>query len=208
MIQRVTDVSFATDIIINFRTAYFNSKTGKLVTNGKRIACNYACNGRFWIDIIASLPVEIISLFSTNSQSNLRLIGLLKLVRLLRLGRMISYLKANQRLKLTMKIGQLLFFVLLIIHWTNCLWRYVTIRKEEWYPPKDLDLKYTQAYDDNDFTMYWIFYYYGVLTLVNNELIPTTYSEIVVAIVLVFLGTIFIGVVIGEFTALLSSMTK
>jgi hypothetical protein len=47
ILDRIIDVVFAIDILINFRTAYENSKTGKLVINGKKIALKYILNGRF-----------------------------------------------------------------------------------------------------------------------------------------------------------------
>ena len=51
-------------------------------------------------------------------------------------------------------------------------------------------------------------FYYGVLTLVANELIPTSSTEVITAFVLVFGGSVIIGITIGEFAALLSAITK
>lgn len=207
-IDTLVDICFIIDIIINFRTAYFNSKTGKLVTESKKIAYNYILYGRFGIDLIASLPVDFLTTVSSASKTSLKSLGMLKMVRLLRLGRMISFLKANQKLKFSIKIGQLLFFVFLIIHWVCCLWYYVTAQNEEWFPPKDLDIKYTEAYTGASFDKYIMFYYYGALTLVANDLLPATEKQTLIAVALYYLGMIIIGMVIGEFTSLLSSITK
>lgn len=117
--DRLVDVAFVLDIIFHFRTAYVNSKTGKLVTDGKIIAIKYIVFGRFPIDLLASLPLEFAALIIPTSERNLRFIGMVKLVRLLRLGRMISFLRQNQKLQYSMKIGQLLFFIFLITHWLN-----------------------------------------------------------------------------------------
>lgn len=84
----------------------------------------------------------------------------------------------------------------------------MTSRNEDWFPPKDLDFKATSAFTGDAFKKYILFYYYGVLTLVGNELLPSSFSELLTALVMVFVGTIFIGMVIGEFTSLLSNMTK
>lgn len=130
------------------------------------------------------------------------------MVRLLRLGRMITFLKANQKLKFSMKFGQLLFFLVLIIHWINWIWFYTVNINETWYPPKDLDSKVTKAYSASGSTQYILFYYYGVITLVGNELLPTVYYELLCALFLVFLATVVIGLVIGEFTYLMSNFTK
>ena len=120
IIDRIVDAMFVGDIAINFRSVYKDYKTDELVTNSKKIALRYILNGRFWVDLIASMPLEIIALLMPSGGSiDVRFLGMLKLVRLLRLGRMITFLKANQKLKISMKIGQILFFLLLTIHWIN-----------------------------------------------------------------------------------------
>lgn len=101
-----------------------------------------------------------------------------------------------------------MFFVVLTVHWINWLWYLVTARNKEWFPPKDLDIKDTDAFTGVPLTKYWIFYYYGVLTLVGGELMPTNYLEVIIALFIVCIGTVFIGLVIGEFTTLLSNITK
>lgn len=47
-----------------------------------------------------------------------------------------------------------------------------------------------------------------MLTLVANDLIPTTDLEIYMSTLLVFTGTICIGIMIGEIASVLSEMTK
>jgi hypothetical protein len=41
IVDRVIDVLFLTDVILNFRTTYINAKTNLEVVNAQRIACNY-----------------------------------------------------------------------------------------------------------------------------------------------------------------------
>lgn len=54
------DVLFFIDIVVNFRTTYVDSKTGVEVTSGLKVALKYIFYGRFWIDLGASLPLELI----------------------------------------------------------------------------------------------------------------------------------------------------
>ena len=54
------DVLFFTDILINFWTTYVNKKTGNEVTSGIKVALRYIFYGRFWVDLGASLPLELI----------------------------------------------------------------------------------------------------------------------------------------------------
>lgn len=117
------DILFFLDVIINFRTTYVNQKTGLEVTNWFKIAVKYIFFGRFLIDILATIPFDLlINLMVSTKSNNFRLFGLLKLIRLLRLGRIITYLKVKSNLKSTFKILQLLFLLLILVHWTACVW--------------------------------------------------------------------------------------
>jgi len=78
-------------------------------------------------------------------------LGLLKLVRLLRLGRIITYMKFKSSLKIGFKMFQLLLFLLLLVHWIGCSWYIMVRNRDSWLPPKDLDAGETDFYDLNTF---------------------------------------------------------
>ena len=100
------DVLFILDILINFRTTYVNTKTGVEVTSGFKIALKYIFYGWFWVDLGASLPLELIVVVILRKQltGGLKFLGLLKLIRLLRLGRIVTYLKIKPNYKTGFKI--------------------------------------------------------------------------------------------------------
>ena len=92
IIDHVIDAIFYSDIILNFKTVYIDPKNEEFVSDLKKIAINYL-QGRLLIDLLASLPFEVffsIAEVKMNSHTT-NLLTLLKLTRLLRLGRMISY---------------------------------------------------------------------------------------------------------------------
>ena len=68
----------------------------------------------------------------------------MKLVRLLRLARIIQYMKFASSMRIGFKIFQLLFFEILLVHWLGCIF-YLLINNNEtapryrWMPPKDFD---------------------------------------------------------------------
>jgi uncharacterized membrane protein YqjE len=100
----------------------------------------------------------------------------------------------------------LLFILLLVIHWIACLW-YLSIGIENtWNPPKDVDWDKTIIYDASTNEKYNIFFYYSVLSLVTSELMPTNRLEVIIATIILFGGTLIIGVLIGEFTSILNDM--
>ena len=53
--DKIVDLLFVIDIIINFRTTYISGK-GEEVFDPKVIAKKYALGGRFWIDLLSVIP--------------------------------------------------------------------------------------------------------------------------------------------------------
>ena len=64
----------------------------------------------------------------------------MKLVRLLRLGRILRMMKFKQGFKLSMRLIQLLMGLIFIVHWLTCIWYIVIKIKNDWIPPKYLAL--------------------------------------------------------------------
>jgi competence protein ComGF len=205
-----TDFLFFLDIIINFRTSYVHFKTGLEIYDAKSIARNYFFSSRFWIDLLASIPLErIYILINSNSNtSTLQLLGLLKLVRLLRLGRVIRYMKFKTGLKIGIRIVQLLFFLLLIVHWIGWIWFLLIKEKDSWMPPKDLDAQQTDFYEEGMITQYTIVFYYAILTMVGNELAPRNNIQTVFATFVVISGALLSAFIFGNIAALMATMNR
>ena len=208
--ETIIDVLFAVDVIINFRTSFVHPKTGLEVVEGKSIAKNYILSGRFWIDLLATIPFEkLYSLIAPgNNSGTLELLGLLKLIRLLRLGRVIRYMKFKTGLKIGIRIVQLLFFLLLIVHWIGCIW-YILVRDEDsWMPPKDLDAQKTDFYSDSLMKKYATVFYYAILTMVGNELAPRNNIQTIFATFVVISGALLSAFIFGNIAALMATMNR
>ena len=54
----IIDAVFLLDIVINSRTIYINAKTGEEVNIPKKICMEYIKTLRFWIDLLASIPLD------------------------------------------------------------------------------------------------------------------------------------------------------
>ena len=70
-----------------------------------------------------------------------QLTGLFKLIRLLRLGRIVTFMKMRQDFKLGFRIVSLVSMFLLIIHWLGCI-LFIFVEDQEksfWLPPFDLN---------------------------------------------------------------------
>ncbi|CAI2367246.1 unnamed protein product [Moneuplotes crassus] len=207
--ERVFDLLFLIDFYINFRTVYFLSSTGEPVVNPKSIALNYLCSLRFIIDLSASIPIELLLIYTSESSKEFGFLRLLKLAKLFRFGKLLAYLTVESKIKLSFKIGEILFFLILATHWCNCYWYSIVRIEQTWIPPKDQDNDGTVLYTENNvFSEYFLIYYYSLTSLIGADLLPSTFTELYSGILLYILGPIMFGILIGNFSNILYDFTK
>lgn len=171
---------FICDILINFRTTYIHSKTAEEVMNPREIAFQYL-KMKFWIDLLASIPFDSIGLilFSSSSSSMLRLFALLKLTRVLRLGKIIAIMKVKDDIKLSLRLFKLIFFLVLYLHCLGCIWYYIVIDSKNWLPPYDYVWIGTDYYDRNLYYRYFASVYHSILIFCGNDVGPRGDYQIV-----------------------------
>ena len=139
-INSVIDFLFFLDILLNFRTSYINQMTGDEIKNPVEIAKNYVLGYRFAIDLAATIPFDLLVIDIIQVQTNsttLQLFGLLKLIRILRLGKIIATMRIQQDLKVGLKLFKLLLFLVTYIHLLTCMWFLMTMYEENWIAPTD-----------------------------------------------------------------------
>jgi len=125
-INYFVDLCFLLDIIVVFRTTFTDEKTGKEESNPKKIAVRYL-KSRFWIDLLATLPMdEIMSWFvDPATAKNFQLLGVLKLMRVLRLSRIITYLNVKGDVKVSLKLSKLIYYLVMYLHCQGCTWYFI-----------------------------------------------------------------------------------
>ena len=144
VVDRFIDCLFVLDLVFNFRTTYVNKKTDLEVSEPKKIAINYIFFGRFFIDLLAVIPFDLFiptdqdNSGSTASKKQFKFFGLLKLIRLLRLGRIITYMKLRQSFKVGFRMLMIMLFLFIVVHWVGCLW-YLIVNDDTkaWIPPNE-----------------------------------------------------------------------
>lgn len=112
------DILFMLDIVISFRTSYIDEESGEEIASTKKIASQYL-KGRFMVDLVSSLPTDIILLLfhpKKTIKTLLIMLKLLKLIRLARLSRVITYLNLQSNIKMTLRLVKLIFFLILYLH--------------------------------------------------------------------------------------------
>lgn len=204
------DFLFMIDIVINFRISYINVKTGEEEFNLKKIAKNYL-KGRFWIDLFASLPLDFISSFFVSNKNNveiLKIFGLLKLVRISRLGRIIILLNIEETIKISLKLANMIFMLLVYFHCQACLWYILVSQNKEWVPPLDY-LVTREVYNDSLSMKYLTSYYYSVMFFANNDNLPvSTESQLTFCSFALLISAIMNANVLGNVAVLVSSLSR
>ncbi|KAF7635807.1 hypothetical protein Mgra_00004719 [Meloidogyne graminicola] len=119
LLDSVVDVIFFADILLNFHTT-FVGPVGEVVIDPKAIRRNYF-KSWFLIDLLSCLPYDIFYMFKQDDERIASLFSALKVVRLLRLGRVArkldNYLEYGAATLLL-----LLCAYVLVAHWMACIW--------------------------------------------------------------------------------------
>ncbi len=175
--NHIIDVIFAIDLIMHFRTTIINDVTGEEIVKPSQIAFTYL-KGRFIIDLLATIPFDTLfqNIIGANISGKLSIFSLLKLFRVLRLTKVISFMNASDDIKHSLKIFKLLFYLILYIHCQACAWFYFTNFDKTWFPLEKILLGQTYFYDDHVSVLYQYTYsiYHSVNILLGEEMLPVT----------------------------------
>jgi len=134
LINRVVDLSFMFDVLLQFNLMYIDSKTNSWVTGRWRIAKNYLL-GSFFIDFVSVLPFDTIGMvMEVGSIKKLKILRILRLLRLFKLLRIIRSGRVFRRLEGMLNMGyamqtllKFIFGTLAIAHWMACAWMLVAV---------------------------------------------------------------------------------
>ncbi|XP_025410749.1 potassium voltage-gated channel protein eag isoform X3 [Sipha flava] len=119
VVDSIVDVIFFIDIVLNFHTT-FVGPGGEVVSDPKVIRMNYL-RSWFVIDLLSCLPYDVFNAFDHDEEGIGSLFSALKVVRLLRLGRVVRKLDRYLEYGAAMLI-LLLCFYMLVAHWLACIW--------------------------------------------------------------------------------------
>lgn len=127
--MNIVDISikciFAIDVILCFRKSYIHEITGKEIRDPKLIAKRYL-KFYFWIDLLSAIPFD---LFVDNYF--LRLVSLVKMLRLFRISKIVSYLNITNSTRAKVRIIYIAITLIIAIHWVACYFHSLSIRGYE-----------------------------------------------------------------------------
>ncbi|GMH82611.1 hypothetical protein TL16_g09316 [Triparma laevis f. inornata] len=111
------DLWFFVDIVINFKTGYIHN--GTAVMHPKKVFLHYL-TGWFLIDLFGTIPFKyMIDPDQATSGKSIKLTKFFKIPKLLRISRILKYLRDNRQVY---DIFKVLVFVIVSIHIGACLW--------------------------------------------------------------------------------------
>lgn len=193
-------IVFTFDIFLNFHTGYFEG--GKLILNPHQIRLNYLKTW-FILDFVAAFPFEIFYYFNLGDILGIPLLNdraflrSLYIIRVVRLFRLIHYLKEWQRSQILnpaiLRLISLFVWVGIIVHWVALAWIYIGR-----FDPN-------QSHLDN----YILALYWAVTTMTTigyGDIVPNTRNQYIFAILVEFGGVGLFGYIIGSITSLLANL--
>ena len=183
---------FAIDIILTFFTSYVNMR-GTEIFKSQDIALNYLSSFSFYSDVLSLLGSDFLEFHQ------FAFIRFVKLTRIHKIDQFIKKSIAVKSAKIWMIVSKLIFYLLLFIHFSACVW-YITVLKlshlpdyenikpkHVWITPLDtLDISDrvftlgTVKEDGKELFRYLIVMYYSILMMTTNNSLPQDYTQMTV----------------------------
>ena len=206
VVDLIIDFLYILDIVVNFRTTYIDESTGYEVRSPRRIAWRYSASPRFWCDLVAAMPVEIINWVVLDQTNRLQMLSLLKMARLLRLSKIIMFMRTGNHIKLTVKLLHLLLMLIIYLHIQACFWFMLNDIQQEYIPPTDYVHRHTELYSGSVMQAYALSLYMSMYMLTAAEIGPRTPWERITAGVCVLIGQLFQAYMFGEVAVVLFNL--
>lgn len=132
VLDSVVDFVFIFDIIVSFLTSIINNQ-GVESFDSLEIAIDYVSQFRFYTDVLSSFGASFIIKFLPQ----LRPFGYIKLLRVFRLGGMISRANIDETTKALLNLSKLIFYLVFYLHLVGCYLFVVT----SWNAPQDFRMQ-------------------------------------------------------------------
>ncbi|XP_054709399.1 potassium voltage-gated channel protein eag-like [Uloborus diversus] len=233
VLDSIVDVIFFIDIVLNFHTT-FVGPGGEVVSDPKIIRMNYL-KSWFIIDLLSCLPYDVFNAFDHEEDQGIgSLFSALKVVRLLRLGRVVRKLDRYLEYGAAMLI-LLLCFYMLVAHWLACifysigrsdaengvsyswLWKLGNVTQQQFNfsrltsAGKHIPLKYELIGGPPRGTMYITALYFTMTCMTSvgfGNVAAETDNEKVFTICMMIIGALLYATIFGHVTTIIQQMTS
>ncbi|CAM5135383.1 potassium voltage-gated channel subfamily H member 1 isoform X1 [Chelonia mydas] len=227
VVDSIVDVIFLVDIVLNFHTT-FVGPAGEVISDPKLIRMNYLKTW-FVIDLLSCLPYDVINAFENVDEGISSLFSSLKVVRLLRLGRVAR--KLDHYIEYGAAVLVLLVCVFgLAAHWLACIWYSIgdyevinedtnTIRTESWLYQLGESIGTPYRFNSTGSgkweggpskdSVYISSLYFTMTSLTSvgfGNIAPTTDGEKIFAVAMMMIGSLLYATIFGNVTTIFQQM--
>mmetsp|Transcript_25770 Transcript_25770/g.45381 ORF Transcript_25770/g.45381 Transcript_25770/m.45381 type:complete len:948 (-) Transcript_25770:2606-5449(-) len=209
VLNNLADVVFVSDLILNFFTTYIDS-SGEEVLELRKIVIEYL-KFMFWIDLVSAVPFDIILLIFASQLSipeALNLTDMVKTIRVLRLNRMIRFMRSKSEHKSIYRLVIMMLYLLLWVHFASCIWYGLARINGEWTPVNSWPYGEIDIYSLENYKKYVYSFYHGVWCLRGNELGPRDYKMACIGGLLMICGSMVTAILFGEIAVIMGEMTR
>ncbi|CAL1577903.1 unnamed protein product [Knipowitschia caucasica] len=227
VVDSIVDVIFLVDIVLNFHTT-FVGPAGEVISDPKLIRMNYLKTW-FVIDLLSCLPYDVINAFENVDEGISSLFSSLKVVRLLRLGRVAR--KLDHYIEYGAAVLVLLVCVFgLAAHWLACIWYSIgdyeiideetnIVRVDSWLyilaetlgTPYRFNSSGSGKWEGgpNKDSVYITSLYFTMTSLTSigfGNIAPTTDGEKIFAVAMMMIGSLLYATIFGNVTTIFQQM--
>ncbi|OQR94460.1 Voltage-gated Ion Channel (VIC) Superfamily, partial [Thraustotheca clavata] len=200
----VFEIAFFIDILIKFRTGYW--EYGNKIMDTARIRKRYGLSMNFLVDILAVIPLFVLNYTGYDA---VELWHINKLLRLFKLSNQLNYIERHfYTISIQLRVFKIVFYIYLLAHYVGCAWygfasnlelsdTNSTFGESTWLPSVNESLNLPNA---SISMIYAHSYYWGLGMLVGFQpgQHPDTSAESVFTIIVQTLGVFMLAYVIGN----------
>uniref|UniRef100_A0A3B4GPY7 Potassium voltage-gated channel subfamily H member 1-like n=1 Tax=Pundamilia nyererei TaxID=303518 RepID=A0A3B4GPY7_9CICH len=227
VVDSIVDVIFLVDIVLNFHTT-FVGPAGEVISDPKLIRMNYVKTW-FVIDLLSCLPYDVINAFENVDEGISSLFSSLKVVRLLRLGRVAR--KLDHYIEYGAAVLVLLVCVFgLAAHWLACIWYSIgyyevidentnTVRMDSWLyllgetvgTPYRFNASSSGIWEggpgkDSAYITSLYFTMTSLTSIGFGNIAPNTDGEKIFAVAMMMIGSLLYATIFGNVTTIFQQM--
>mmetsp|Transcript_15603 Transcript_15603/g.51245 ORF Transcript_15603/g.51245 Transcript_15603/m.51245 type:complete len:797 (-) Transcript_15603:107-2497(-) len=215
-INRLVDMCFLCDMVLQFNLAYVDSKTNILVEYRPAIAANYF-KSWFVVDVISIIPVDVISISMDNSGgvNKLRILRIVRLMRLMKLLRIMRATRIFTRLESNLNVNYALFalskfvvMALMLCHWMACSFQ-ILADLQGAFTWSDAYSELHPSAERGAFDQYITCFYWAMTTMSTigyGDVVPQTTIERLVMCLFQLMGASLFAYVVGAVCGIISGM--
>jgi potassium voltage-gated channel Eag-related subfamily H protein 7 len=212
-LNRIFDLVFIADIVLQFHLCVFDSKEGIWITDKVNIQWRYF-KGPFSLDVVSTIPYDLVFDYmvgggAVSDMKALRILKLLKLAKMLRLMKgMKSLMNLQEMLGISNRVSAicgLSFAFFMSIHWLSCAFGLLTsaqFQPESWATRQGL-IEVNSDSSDNIEDLYPYCLYFAVGAMVmgeGGETAPMTPHDRLISIICMVCGGLIYAYLIGSVT--------